>query len=92
MDAPSKEALPVPGTISPPGRQQRENTAGQKQNPIDNGTQQRRTPTSDDRKDADDMDSNRMDLTQRSGAHQPQVANSDVQGPREPGNQQWRQR
>ncbi len=32
-------------------------------------TQHTRTPTSDARKDANDMDSYQMDLTQRSGAH-----------------------
>ena len=65
---------------------------GQKHNPIDTGTQQRRTPTSDDRRDANDMDSNRTDLTQRSGAHQRQAANRDAQGSRESGNQQRLQR
>ena len=65
---------------------------GQKHIPTDTGTQPMRTPTSDDRKDANDMDSNRMDLTQRSGAHQQQVANRGKQGSREPGDQQRQQR
>ena len=67
---------------------------GQKQQryPSRSNTQQTRTPTSDDRKDANDMDSNRTDLTQRSGAHQQQVANHGTQGSREPGNQQRQQR
>jgi hypothetical protein len=68
-----------------------ENATGQKHNPTDTGTQ-RRTPTSADRKDANDMDSNRTDLTQRFGAHQRQVANRGTQGSREPGNQQRHQR
>ena len=65
---------------------------GQKHIPTDTGTQQRRTPTSDDRKDANDMDSNRTDSTQRFGAHQRQVANHDAQGSRESGNRQTQQR
>jgi len=65
---------------------------GQKHIPIDDGTPQWRTPTSDDRKDVNDMDSNRTDSTQRSGAHRRQVANRDAQGLRESGNQQGTQR
>jgi hypothetical protein len=67
---------------------------GQKypQHSPDRSKQQVRTPTSDDRKDANDMDSNQTDLTQRSGAHQQQVANRRPQGSREPSNQQRQQR
>ena len=67
---------------------------GQKQpkHPSPSKAQQPRTPTSDDRKDANDMDSNRKDPTQRSGAHQQQGGHQGQHGSGEANAQHRQQR
>ncbi len=57
----------------------------QQRYPSRSNMQQTRMPTSDERTDADDMDSDQTDLTQRSGAHRQQDADHGEYGSLEPG-------